>query len=404
MQEDLKHIELIDKYLNGTLSQSEKNQVEKLLVNDSDFAKEVAVYKKIYEGIAQKEETDLKKRLGSYFEEYEIDQKTVAGHRSKGKYRRMFIYGGALAACLVIGGAILFLSKYDGTISNLKPNTVDVDTTTIKKSDSIFHLNEEKLAEEEKQDKSRIDQSSDDNLVNQEKDSIQVPGNIDDERLALGGYKTLPPKAVRRYTYSKSLSYTFQNGVFKLYGDPLVGRLDLLSLRILKNRDSDYFLSFKNDYYNIEETQYKKLLLKIEDPKNNSGFGTLFSNFPKLTPSEEEIKISVASIENTSMVLSKLTVRFKEGAPKDKTYFFNKNEEHLELIINADLNIEKSRVYKIIESGQNYYYLVQENEIYALDEKVKEPTPLTLVEITTNKLARLFIDRESVKTVVYLEK
>lgn len=404
MQEDLKHIELIDKYLSGTLSQSEKNQVENLLLNDSDFVKEVAVYRKIYEGITQKEEADLKQRLESYFKEYEEDQKTVVGHRPKGKYRRLFVYGGALAACLVIGGAILFFNKYDRTISNPKPNIVDVDTTTIKKSDSIFDLNEEKLAEEEKQDKSRIDQSRDDNLVNQEKDSIQLPGNIDDVQLALGGYKILPQNLVRNYNYSKTLSYTFYNGVFKLYGDPLIGRLDLLSLKIIKNEESKYLLSFKNNYYSIEETERRKRLREVENAQDNNGFNTLFNKPPKLTPSQEEISIAVAAIENTSVVLSELVVRFEDGASMDKTYFFTKNKENLELIIKDDLNLEKVRVYRIKESGQNYYYLVQENEIFVLDEKAREPTLLNIVDITTNKLARLFIAREPIKTVVYKEK
>lgn len=404
MQEDLKHIELIDKYLNGTLNPSEKEKVEKLLLNDPDFTKEVAVYKKIYEGITQKEEADLKKRLGSYFKEYEENQEIVTDNNPKGKYRRLFIYGGATAACLVIGGAILFFNNYDRTTSNPKTTIVDVDTTTIKKSDSIFDLNKEKLAEEQKQDEPRIDQVRDDNLVDQQKDSIQSPNNINDVQLALGGYRTLPSKSIRRYRYSKTLFYTFTEGTFTIYGDPLIGRLDLLSLKILKSEDSDYLLSFKNNYYTIEETERRIRLMKIDKKQGNRGFSTLFDKSPKLIPTQEEARIAVATIENSSFLLSGLVVRFEDGAVRDNTYFFNENKENLELIINADLDEEKARVYRIEESGQDHYYLVQENQIYALDEKVKEPKPLVVVDITTNKLARLFINREPVKKRVYIRE
>lgn len=407
MQEDLKHIALIDKYLSGTLNPSEKDRVANLLLNDSDFVKEVAVYRKIYEGITQKEEADLKKRLGGYFEEYEKDQKISITNKPKGKYRRLFIYGGAIAACLVFGGAILFFSKYEGTISNPRPNIVDVDTTTtIKKSDSIFNLKEEKLAEEPKQDEPEINEVPDDNLVNQDqkKDSIQLPNNIDDVQLAFGGYKTLPRNAVRSYKFSESLSYTFHSGVFKLYGDPLIGRLDVRSVQIIKNKESKYLLSFKNKYYSIEETERRIRLREVKKTLGNQDISTLFNKPPKLTPTQEEVSIAVVAIENTSVVLSDLIVRYDNEEVINQTYFFAKNEENLELFINANLDKEKAMVYRIRESGEKHYYLVQENKIYELDEKAKEPTPLVIVDITTNKLARLFIAREPIKTVVYKEK
>tara|TARA_R110000764_G_scaffold181620_3_gene267597 strand:+ start:1268 stop:2485 length:1218 start_codon:yes stop_codon:yes gene_type:complete len=405
MQEDLRHIELIDKYLRGRLNPSEKDRVDDLLLNDSEFVKEVAVYRKIYEGIAQTEKTDLKKRLGGYFEDYKNDQKIAITNKPKGRYRKLYTYGGAIAACLVIGAAILFLNKYEATISNPRPNIVDVDTTNAtKKTDSIFNFKEEELAEEPKQDKPEINEVPDDNLVNQDqkKDSIQLPSNIDDVQLAFGGYKTLPRNVIRSYTFLESLSYTFHSGVFKLYGDPLVGRLD--GLQIIKNEESKYLLSFKNKYYSIEETERRMRLREVKNTQDNNGLNTLFNKPKKLTPSQEEVSIAVVAIENTSVVLSDLIVRYDNEEVINQTYFFAKNEENLELFINADLDKEKAMVYRIRESGEIHYYLVQENQIYELNEKAKEPTPLVIVDITTNKLARLFIAREPIKTVVYKEK
>ena len=64
MEEDLEHIDLIDKYLSGTLSAVEKDKVEELLRNDADFAKELQVYKQLYRGIKQNGKTALKQPLG----------------------------------------------------------------------------------------------------------------------------------------------------------------------------------------------------------------------------------------------------------------------------------------------------------------------------------------------------
>lgn len=408
MQEDLEHIDLIDKYLSGTLNPAEKEKVETLLLNDSDFAKEVAVYKKIYEGIKQREENNLKKRLGSYFKEFNEDQSIINDQKPKGKYRKLIRYSGAIAACLLIGGALLFFNNYEKTRKNAKPSIVDVDTTAVKKTDSIFDFNKEKLAEEEKQDKPKSHKIPDDNLVNQnnsnktqKKDSILLPNNIEDAQLAFGGYKTLPSNAVRSYVYLKFLSYTFDDGILKLYGDPLLGRLDLLSLRLIKNKEEDYVFRFKNKYYPIEETLRRKQLLEAKEETDNNGFSTLFKKIPKINPTQEEVMIEVVGVESTSTNLSNLIVRFKSDEGIDKTYFFNKNEENLELIINANLDQEKAKVYKIAEDSEDYYFLVQGNDIYELDTKAKEPMPLSAVDITTNKLARLFIGRKPIKTVVY---
>jgi len=259
MQEDLEHIALIDSYLTGTLSPSEKDRVEKLLLNDPSFAKEVTVYKKIYEGIQQKEEADLKKRLVMYHKTYEEDLKTAADQRPKGKYRSLLTYGGAIAACLIIGAGILLFNTYEERMVDPRPDVVDVDTNLVKETDTILDLNEEKLADKQKENKPRIKQAQEDHLVSQdsiesvpEKDSLVLPNpiNLEDTQLAFGGYKTLPSKSIRKYDYSKTLSYTFAQGVFKLYGDPLLSRLDLLSLQIVKNKKAEYFLNFRKSFKN----------------------------------------------------------------------------------------------------------------------------------------------------------
>lgn len=415
MQEDLEHIDLIDKYLNGTLNALDKEKVEALLLSDSNFKREVAIYKKIYEGIKQKEETDLKQRLGGYFKEYQEDKKIVATQKPKGKYRQLYRYIGALAACLIIGGALFFIYKEDQIKIDPKPAIVDVDTTSVKNRDSIINLNEEKLVKEEVPKKSTIEQppinegiaNDEEKIESLEKDSILLPNfNIEDTQLALGGYKTLPSTSIRTYRYSKTLSYTFNKDTLKLYGDPLLGRLDVESLGLIKNKESGYVVNFKNSNYTLEKTIQKTPLIEAKDRSIGSGINGI-KGAPKKSykPSKEEVNIVIVGIQEISTSLSDLVVKFKGGEGVGNTYFFTKNDEQLELIINADLNKENAKVYKIQEAGQDYYYLVQENKTYALDKKAVAPRPLVLVDITRDKLARLFIERESIKrVVVYKEK
>ena len=412
MIEDLKYIALIDKYLRGTLVPSEKDEVEELMHHNPDFAKEVRVYEKIYEGITKKEKAELKNRLRKYYKEYQENQETPTSDRPNGKYRRLFIYSGAIAACLIIGGAILLFNQYGPSTSNTEPTVVDVDTTSTMKTDSIFDLDEGKLVEENKLDNPDIDRVQDnDNLVNRENtgglqkhDSVQNPNTESEVQLTIGGYKTLPSRAVRKYQSSRSLSYTFHDGVFKLYGHPLMGKLEALSLRILKNKESGYFLKYKNDYYDLEKTKRRLPLIKVDAKRNNKGVNTLFNRPIKSVPSQEEVTVNIVGVQNASTVLSELVVRFDNDNSGEQTYFFNKEERQLELIIQADLDLEKAMVYRVEEAGRYYYYLVQDSQIYALDEDAKDATPLVTVDITTNRLARLFITREPIKTVVYEER
>ncbi len=411
MQEDLKYIELIDKYLSGTLNPSEKEWVDNLLLNDSKFVKEVAVYKKIYEGIERKEEADLKKRLGSYFEVYEKDQKVVIANIPKGKYRRLFTFGSAIAACLIIGGSILFFSTNKDQDSNLNrlPGVVDLDTITFKKNDSLKNPREDKqITQEELPNKIKDENKPNEGLVNDDekqnierKDSTVYQNNIDNTQLALGGFKTLLPNSVREYSYSKLLLYTFKDDEVKIYGDPLMSRLDLLSIQILKNEKLEYLLNFKNEYYLIKKTGHINKLLKVKEEKKNTGFSTFFSKKPKLTPTQEEVSIKLVGVSESSHVLQDLNVNYMFQAIQNETYFFNEKGNGLELILNANLNPKSAKVFKIREEEKNYYYLIQESSVYELDANVKEPKPLIPVDVKTNKLARLFIEREPVKVSVY---
>ncbi|MEM0931777.1 MAG: hypothetical protein AAGJ12_04890 [Bacteroidota bacterium] len=137
MEEDLKNIDLIDKYLKENLSASEKYQFEQLVSQNKKFVKELEVYKKIYQGITAKEKADLKLRLNGYYKKYKLDQKNLPSHNSSGKYRKLYLYGGAVAATLLIGGVFFFLNNSDKIRKDSRPSIIDTDATTVKKSDSV---------------------------------------------------------------------------------------------------------------------------------------------------------------------------------------------------------------------------------------------------------------------------
>ena len=278
------------------------------------------------------------------------------------------------------------------------PKIVDIDTTSVKKRDSIINLSEEKLAKEEIQKKPTTEKpiikeapinegiANDEKKVKTlEKDSLSLPNfNVEDTQLAFGGYKTLPATSIRSYRYSKTLSYTFNEDTLKLYGDPLLGRLDL---NLIKNKDSGYVVNFKNSNYTVEKTAQIKPLIKAKEKQKINGLIGVKKSYK---PTKEAVNIVIVGVHETSTILSDLVVKFKSNEGISKTYFFTKNDKQLELIINADLNKENARVYKIQEAGRDYYYLIQNNKIYALDEKATAPRPLVLVDITTNKFCLLY--------------
>ncbi|MDH3710729.1 MAG: hypothetical protein OER04_12610, partial [Cyclobacteriaceae bacterium] len=74
MDEELRHIDLIDKYLNQNLNVEEQKLFEQLQENDPEFARELEIYRKLYRGIEQQGHQKLKTRLDQYYENYKKQQ------------------------------------------------------------------------------------------------------------------------------------------------------------------------------------------------------------------------------------------------------------------------------------------------------------------------------------------
>lgn len=407
MEEDLRHIDLIDKYLSNALTKSEKEIVEKRIAEDSSFAKELEVYKQIYKGIEQQGDTVLKERLTSYYNSYKEENKSKT---NKAYYRRLVVFGSGIAACVLIGLLLFFYYQNDGqnpSFKDVNPIIVDIDTVQSNRKDTIENpIDEERLVQEEKPQQTKTENQVDEELVNQEglkdksRDTVQLDNNNinNDTQLALGGFTPLPPESVRTIEYPLPLRYTFDGDKLTLFGDPLLSKLQL---ELIKNKEEEYVLFYKNKYFSIDKTAGVK---PLEELRTDSSFGnSLLKIKPKLNPSKEKLDIVLEDITRFSGKSKNLKVNYDSESSLG-TYFFNETENTLELIINSNLDSEIAKVYEVKEKNRHRYFLVEGTMIYELDVHAKEPKPLEQVEITKNKMARLFMEKASFETTVYTEK
>ena len=190
MREELRHIDLIDKHLTGHLNDDEKSEVERLLAEDKEFAKELEVFKQIYTGIESKEDQKLRAKLDLLYAEY----RASGEQKPKGLYRRLIIYSGAVAACIVLGTLFyVFRSTGNDPIGNDTPNVVDVDSVRTQPVDSlILKKNNTQVTEKEELPEDELDGSPQ-----------------DETQLAFSNGKSLPSESIRLVRQPSSLTYTF---------------------------------------------------------------------------------------------------------------------------------------------------------------------------------------------------
>src|SRR5690606_36315928 len=98
MDEDRDYTEWIDKYLFDELTTEERKAFEDVRLRNEAFDKEVSIYEKVYLGIEQHAESQLRKRLDRYHDEYVHENKKMPGG-----IQRTVIFIGSIAAALIIG-------------------------------------------------------------------------------------------------------------------------------------------------------------------------------------------------------------------------------------------------------------------------------------------------------------
>lgn len=378
MEEDLKHIDLIDKYLSGNLKGSEAIAFQNLLKTDSDFKKEVEIYERIYKKIEARGEVNFKKRLGVYYKEY-LQEKS---RKPKGIYRKLIIISSIAAT--IIFGVVLFnnnnnLDSKEPIFNQQGPIVVDIE---IKDSLTIEKTIDGDLREQ----KEVIVQG--DNVIN---DSIIVPGRVEyNTQLSIGGLQKLPAANVRAINFPIAHQYTFDGNEIVLFGNSSISGLQL---QILKDASNNYFLKYIDQYYSISKSNSKKIL-KVSSNKIGDAM-----------PTEEQVHIKLMGIDQISITSKNIEVSFIGNKVANPTYFFQEKASGIHIVIDGDLNINHTKVYKVREEKESSYFLKVDKKLYQLNSKVKERTPLKETYILTNKLTQLFReDRKLPAKTVYLIK
>jgi len=373
MEEDLKYIDFIDKYLSGSLRGSEAIAFQELLKNDADFKKEVEIYKRIYSKIEASGEANFKKRLDLYYKEY-LEEKST---KPRGIYKKLIIIS-SIAAALIFGIFIV-----NNNVADQQP---------------IFNQQDPVIVDSEK-DSVEVDKTIEDGYIKQEEvivqddntegDSTFIPGKTEyNTQLSIGGLQKLPAIAIRNVNYPVSLQYTFDGREIILFGNPSISGLQL---QILKETSNNYFLMYQASYYAIAKSASKKELKTVSDIET------------KTTASQEEIIIKLKGIDAVSSVLKNIEVSFTGNKTANPTYIFEKKENRMHLVIDGNLPVAKTNFYKIEQYNESDYFLKIEEKLYQLNLKATEPTPLIEINILTNKLTRLFReDRELSPKAVYL--
>jgi len=367
MNDELKHIDLIDKHLNGTLNTDEATHFEQLLQHDTNFEKEVTVYKRIYKRIEDRAAVEFKERLNDYYKEYQNENSA----KPKGINRKLIIIS-SIAAAIIFG---IFLVN-NNTTEDQNPlfEQSDSDVVDVEDKDSVEH-------------KEPIPKSVNEGIVHEEiKDTVSH--FEDNTQLSIGGLKQLPATLVRTIEYPIALQYTFTGGEIFLFGDPSIASLQL---QIVKNNKSHYFLKYRDQYYSIEKTISKKPL-------------QLASNDYSVTkPTREKVKIKLKGIEEVSNISKDLEVSFSGKRSIVQTYFFEEKDGLTHLVIDGDLELSISKVFSIHEGTKTNYYLKIGKKLFQMNSEVTQPTPLKEVYILTNKQTQLFReDRELREKTVYL--
>jgi len=366
MNEELKHIDLIDKHLNGTLNTDEATNFEQLLQHDVNFRKEVAIYKKIYKRIEDKAAVNFKNRLNDYYKEYQ----NVNLAKPNGIYKKLIIIS-SIAAAIIFG--IFLINNNIQEDQNPLFKQSDPDVVDVEDKDSIEY-------------KEHIPKPINEGIAHEEtKDTVSH--FEDNTQLSIGGLKHLPAELVRTIEYPITLQYTFNGGEIFLFGDPSIASLQL---QIVKNTKGHYFLKYRDRYYSIEKTTAKKPL-------------QLASNdYSVIEPTQEKIKIKLKGIEEVSNISKNIEASFTGNESLVPTYFFEKKDGLVHLVIDRDLELKISKVYSIHKGTKTSYFLKIGKKLFQLNSDVTKPTPLKEVYILTNKQTQLFReDRELPEKMVY---
>ena len=375
MEESLKHIDLIDKHITGELSDTEREEFQRLFEKDPEFKKEVEIYERVYSKIEVIGEQNLKEKLQEYYKEYQIEKK----EKPRGIYRRLVIYGGSIAATFIIG-AVLFFNNDSGLNENgisEKPKTVsDQEIDSLKREKIIDKKQEERLVEENKY----------------EPDTTKGVTIFNDNYGYSFGKNTkrIPQQLIRSVAYPITLEYIF-NGKDKLtlYGDASIAPLQL---KVVKNRGENYFLVYRNQFYRLRTGDDKRVLEKT-------------GNFDIGSSTDEALEITIKGIDEVTTVHKDLHVYYnpESSAPQLEYAFFKEDGKQI-LFLEGLFSLKDIKLYALKGKDEATYFIKIENRLYGLDPGKSQPTPMQEISILTNKKTQLFRENRTLSKRIYLSQ
>ncbi len=353
MDEELRHIDLIDKYLNQNMNAEEQQLFERLLKSDPEFSRELEIYRKLYRGIEQQGHQKLKTRLDQYYQQYKQVAPTASPKR---RQRSLWIAGMAVAASLALVALVVYYNQY---WPGPETGQVTEDSLGIRKEDST-QLKQQPPEEQLTQGQSQHGQ---------------------DPTLSVGGVTYLSPASVRKMEYPSPLQYTFVDDTLTMLGDPL---LPALSLQVLKTLDNRYFLKLKDQYFTLEMTTVPKFLKAVSIDFTSSRAGA------------REIAVKIEGIQNLSQPTVELSVSFTSQQSLTATYYFDSGDSPRHLTIDGNVDPQTTKAYLIQEGNDIIYFLMIGEKLYALDPQSTSPTPLQEVNILSNNRTRIFRQRDPI--------
>lgn len=368
MEEDLQHLDLIDKYINNELSESERIEFERLLIEDKKFGEELKFYKALYSGIEEKSKTELKSRLQGYYEEYEEEQQA----RSGGGIQRYLAIGLSIAATLIVGFFLIFQPNVsDDNGNNIGNNTEDTTKTDDPEVPALIQDDKDLVTDSENKKQQNPDAKEDRN--------DQVPNQF----LSIGGIKQVPASGILSATYPGRLEYSFNGKDLIIYGDPLIS---MLRLRVLKIEES-YVLSLNSEFYELPLRQDRTALISTT------------RTYEANESLDEQVNVKIESIKATAQPYGGLSATIS-GADVPVTYYFDDSKDTLAIVFDGNLDPSKVRLYKIEQPETEQYYLIYEDQLFSLNPDNREATPLRTRSILENNNTRLFRERRPVSKAV----
>ena len=364
MEEDLQHIDLIDKYLNDILSDDEQATFDKLMRKSPSFRRDLEVYQQMYMGLeVSGNSDDLKERLPDYYEEFQEDKRK---EEKKGKIRQLIIWGTGIAAAIALGWFLIYQSTWEDQYPITQPNN---DPPPVLKNKDSLKVEELKKVPKPKEQ-----------IVNKKVDTTanKLIPEAEKTVFALGGMVPLEKEKIQLITYPTNLMYTFNGSQLQIFGDPLI---PALRIKVGKSNNGNYMVRIKDDFYPIKNSTTPKPLQKTTQQLSQ---GSLL---------EEEIEIVFKDIrQQQGKKLSSLQVFVKKENEAGILYKFEKPENNpLRLAINGNVAMENMKVWELNYKGKTNYYLQLGEKLYQLNQETSEflqITPLNLLESDINKLFR----------------